>query len=111
MAKRKKGSKAQKKLRRVNSAKRGLSSLMSVWAWAVASVCFLVADFATLRALRHDRSCKLVPNKQPQAYISAGPPFGNEPPKAHRKLSKAELREQAEAAFLAWRAGQSAKDK
>jgi hypothetical protein len=28
-------------------------------------------------------------------------PFGNEPPKARRKLSKAELREQAEAAFLA----------
>jgi len=28
-----------------------------------------------------------------------------------RKLSKAELREQAEAAFLAWRAGQTAKDK
>jgi len=28
-----------------------------------------------------------------------------------RKLSKAELREQADAAFLAWRAGQTAKDK
>jgi hypothetical protein len=27
-------------------------------------------------------------------------------PKARRKLSKAELREQAEAALLAWRAGQ-----
>jgi hypothetical protein len=32
-------------------------------------------------------------------------------PKARRKLSKAELREQAEAAFAAWRAGQTAKDK
>jgi hypothetical protein len=28
-----------------------------------------------------------------------------------RKLSKAELREQAEAAFRAWRAGQKSKDK
>jgi hypothetical protein len=32
-------------------------------------------------------------------------------PKARRKLSKAELREQAAAAFLAWREGQKAKDK
>jgi hypothetical protein len=32
-------------------------------------------------------------------------------PKTRRKLSKAELREQATAAFLAWRAGQTAKDK
>ena len=31
--------------------------------------------------------------------------------KARHKLSKAELREQAEAAFLAWRKGQTAKDK
>jgi hypothetical protein len=31
--------------------------------------------------------------------------------KVRRKLSKAELREQAEAAFLAWRKGQTAKDK
>ena len=34
------------------------------------------------------------------------------PPKQRRsKLSKAELREQAAAAFLAWREGQTAKDK
>jgi hypothetical protein len=34
------------------------------------------------------------------------------PPKQRRrKLSKAELREQAAAAFLAWRAGQISKDK
>jgi hypothetical protein len=34
------------------------------------------------------------------------------PPKQpRRKLSKAELREQAAAAFLAWRAGQTSKDK
>ena len=33
------------------------------------------------------------------------------PKQPRRKLSKAELREQAEAAFLAWRAGQTAKDK
>jgi hypothetical protein len=31
--------------------------------------------------------------------------------KLRRKLSKAELREQAAAAFLAWRKGQKAKDK
>jgi hypothetical protein len=36
-------------------------------------------------------------------------PLG-QPPK-RRKLSKAELREQAEAAFLVWREGQTAKDK
>jgi hypothetical protein len=36
----------------------------------------------------------------------------DQPPKQpRRKLSKAELREQAEAAFLAWREGQTAKDK
>ena len=31
--------------------------------------------------------------------------------KPRRKVSKAELREQAAAAFLAWRAGQTSKDK
>jgi len=36
----------------------------------------------------------------------------DQPPKQpRRRLSKAELREQAVAAFLAWRAGQTAKDK
>jgi hypothetical protein len=34
-----------------------------------------------------------------------------QPKQPRRKLSKAELREQAEAAFLAWRKGQTAKDK
>jgi hypothetical protein len=38
-------------------------------------------------------------------------PLVDQPPKIHRKLSKVELREQAAAAFLAWRAGQTAKDK
>jgi hypothetical protein len=38
------------------------------------------------------------------------PPVGPTP-KARHKLSKAELREQAEAALLAWRGGQTAKDK
>ena len=33
------------------------------------------------------------------------------PKQPRRKLSKAELREQAAAAFLAWREGQKAKDK
>ena len=35
----------------------------------------------------------------------------DQPPKIRPKLSKAELREQAAAAFLAWRAGQTSKDK
>ena len=39
-------------------------------------------------------------------------PVGSEPPKQlRRKLSKAKLREQAAAAFLAWRAGQTSKNK
>ena len=39
-------------------------------------------------------------------------PVAAEPPKQpRRKLSKAELREQAEAAFRAWRAGQTSKNK
>ncbi len=37
--------------------------------------------------------------------------IGDQPPKARHRISKAELRQQAEAAFLAWRAGQTAKDK
>jgi hypothetical protein len=43
--------------------------------------------------------------------IKGKTPLSDQPPKARRKLSKAELREQAEAAFLAWRAGQTATDK
>jgi hypothetical protein len=42
--------------------------------------------------------------------IKGKTPLGGQPPKIHR-LSKAELREQAAAAFLAWREGQKAKDK
>jgi hypothetical protein len=38
-------------------------------------------------------------------------PLVGQPAKVRRKLSKAELREQAEAVFLARRAGQAAKDK
>jgi hypothetical protein len=39
-------------------------------------------------------------------------PLVAQPPKQRRrKLSKAELREQAAAAFLAWREGQTSKDK
>jgi hypothetical protein len=38
-------------------------------------------------------------------------PLSDQPPKIRRKLSKAELREQAAAAFLAWREDQKAKDK
>ena len=38
-------------------------------------------------------------------------PLGGQHPNVRRKLNKAELREQAAAAFLAWREGQKAKDK
>jgi hypothetical protein len=39
------------------------------------------------------------------------PPADPAPKARPRKLSKAELREQAEAALLAWRDGKTAKDK
>src|SRR5262249_22990318 len=39
------------------------------------------------------------------------PLFAQPPKQPRRKLSKAELREQAAAAFLTWRAGQTSKDK
>ena len=43
--------------------------------------------------------------------IKGKTPLGGQPPNIRRKLSKAELRGQAAAAFLAWREGQKAKDK
>jgi hypothetical protein len=43
--------------------------------------------------------------------IKGKTPLVGQPPKIHRKPSKVELRQQAAAAFLAWRAGQTAKDK
>ena len=44
--------------------------------------------------------------------IKGKTPLGDQPPKIiRRRLSKAKLREQAAAAFLAWREGQTAKDK
>jgi len=44
--------------------------------------------------------------------VKGGTPIITAPAKKPpRKLSKAELREQAAAAFLAWRAGQTPKDK
>jgi hypothetical protein len=39
------------------------------------------------------------------------PPAIKPPKQPRRKLSKAELREQADAAWFAWRAGQTSKDK
>ena len=42
--------------------------------------------------------------------IKGKTPLDVQPPKIRRRLSKAELREQAAAAFLAWREGQKAKD-
>jgi hypothetical protein len=44
--------------------------------------------------------------------IKGATPVASQPPrKPRRKVSKAELREQAAAAFLAWRAGQTSKNK
>jgi len=43
--------------------------------------------------------------------IKGNTPLGGQPLKIRRRLGKAELREQAAAAFLAWREGQKAKDK
>jgi hypothetical protein len=43
--------------------------------------------------------------------IKGNTPLGGQPLKIRRRLSKAELREQAAAAFLAWREGQKAKGK
>jgi len=43
--------------------------------------------------------------------IKGKTPLGDQPPKTPRRLGKAELREQAEAAFLAWRESQTVKDK
>jgi hypothetical protein len=44
--------------------------------------------------------------------IKGKTPLSGQPPKQpRRKLSKAELREQAAAAFLAWREGRTTKDK
>ena len=43
--------------------------------------------------------------------IKGKTPLGGQPQKIRRRLSKAELREQAAAAFLTWREGQKAKDK
>jgi hypothetical protein len=43
--------------------------------------------------------------------IKGKAPLDNQPPKIRRRLSKAELGEQAAAAFFAWREGQKAKDK
>ncbi len=43
--------------------------------------------------------------------IKGKTPASDQSPKARRKVSKAELREQAAAAFLAWREGQTTKDK
>jgi hypothetical protein len=60
-----------------------------------------------LRIGRRDRM-----RRQGVEDIKGKTPTDVQPPKQpRRKLSKAELREQAAAAFLAWREGQTAKDK
>jgi hypothetical protein len=43
--------------------------------------------------------------------IKGKAPLVGQPPKTRLRLSKAELRQQAAAAFVAWRGGQTAKDK
>jgi hypothetical protein len=43
--------------------------------------------------------------------IKGKTPLVGQPPKIRLKLNKAELRQQAAAAFLAWRKDQTAKDK
>jgi hypothetical protein len=43
--------------------------------------------------------------------IKGKTPLVDQPPKIRLRLSKAELRDQAAAAFLAWREGQKGKDK
>ena len=43
--------------------------------------------------------------------VSEPPKQVSEPPKQQRKLSKAELRQRTAAAFLAWREGQTSKNK
>jgi hypothetical protein len=54
--------------------------------------------------------------RQGVEHVKGKTPLGHEPPKVRhkqkvrRQLSKAELRKQAEAAFLAW-SGQTSKDK
>jgi hypothetical protein len=61
----------------------------------------------------------LVAYSEPQPYAVTGvedikrkmPLFAEPPKQPRRKLSKAELRQQAAAAFLAWRAGQTSKNK
>jgi len=50
--------------------------------------------------------------RQGVEVIKGATPVASQPPKQpRRKVSKAELREQAAAAFLAWRAGQTSKNK
>ena len=43
--------------------------------------------------------------------IKVKTPLVGQPPKTRLRLSKAELRQQAAAAFVAWRGGQATKDK
>ena len=49
--------------------------------------------------------------KQGVEDVKGKTPVSDQLPKARRKISKAELGEQAEAAFLAWRADRAAKDR
>ena len=62
-------------------------------------------ELVTYRQLRmHRQGVEDIKGKTPLVV--------DQPPKQpRRKLNEAELREQAEAAFLAWRKGQTAKDK
>ena len=51
-------------------------------------------------------------NRMRRQGVEGKTPLGDQPPKQRRrKLSKAELRKQAAAAFLGWHEGQKVKDK
>jgi hypothetical protein len=66
----------------------------------------MTGRFNSPRITNHDR----MPRHDVE-NIKGNTPLVGPAPKARPKLSKAGLREQAAAAFLAWREGQTAKDK
>jgi hypothetical protein len=68
----------------------------------------MTGRFNSPRITNRDR----MPRQDVEDIKGKTPLLPDQPPKQLRpKLSKAELREQAAAAFLAWREGQTAKDK
>ena len=66
----------------------------------------MTGRFSSPRITKRDRM-----PRQDVEDIKGNTPLVGPAPKARPKLRKAGLREQAAAAFLAWRKGQTAKDK